>query len=401
MKDEEPLAGLGKILWSFCIAVALITQNWYNFSAVLPVLQPLWELTETQTGFIVASFQLGYVLSVLVCSFFSDTRSPQTIFVLGGCASGIASLAFVMWAHGFFSALLCRFFVGVGMGGVFVPGVKVVSTVFPPAQRGKVVGLLVSALSLGSGFSICISGIFMTYFSWQGLVICTALGALAGSWAVYRLGRIPVPVVRNRFSLSLFKRLLRKPTLLINASYMGHMWELYTMWPWIGPFVVCALVSQGYDGNTAAVYGDTLGGLSIIIGAVATWLGGKLSDRYGRTKMIAVFLIGSTLCSLSIGWMTEAPVPVLAGVVMAYGFLVVGDSPILTATVADLADPDIMGLTLGIQSVVGYGITIISPAVFGFILDTTQSWGWAFTSLGSGAFLGVAALFALRRIVRI
>ena len=392
---------LNVILWSIFAAVTLITQNWYNFSAVLPILQPLWNLTATQTGLIVAAFQLGYVISVLICSFFSDTHSPQKIFILGGLVSGISSLAFVLLANGFFSALILRFIVGIGMGGVFVPGVKIVSTIFPPEQRGKVVGLTVSAMALGSGVSIFYSGVFIAWFSWQALMICTACGAILGSWAVYRLGELPIPTSKLAVSLALFKKLLNKPTLLINASYIGHMWELYTVWPWIGPFMVFVFATQGYDLKEAAMYGNTLGGISIIVGAIATWIGGKLSDIYGRTKMIAVFLVGSTIISFAIGWMIHVPVGILTIVVIAYGFLVVGDSPILTATVADLSEPEIMGFTLGIQSVVGYRITIISPAVFGIVLDTTLSWGWAFVSLGIGAAFGVVALFALRRVADI
>lgn len=395
---------LNRILWSIFAAVTLITQNWYSFSAVLPMLQPLWNLTATQTGLIVASFQFGYVLyvlSVLICSFFSDTHSPQKILILGGLVSGLSSLAFVVLAHGFYGALMLRFIVGLGMGGVFVPGVKIVSTVFPPTQRGKVVGLTVSAMSLGSGLSIFYSGVFIAWFSWQALMVCTALGAGIGSWAVYALGTLQIPTSNIGVSTALFKRLLHKPILLINAGYMGHMWELYTMWPWIGPFMVFTMAAQGYDMQTAAVYGNTLGGISIIIGALATWIGGKLSDRYGRTSMILIFLSGSTICSMLIGWMIQVPIGLLTVVVIVYGFLVVGDSPILTATVADLAEPEIMGFTLGIQSVAGYGITILSPAVFGMVLDTTHSWVWAFTSLGLGAFLGVAALIFLRHITHI
>lgn len=321
--------------------------------------------------------------------------------VLGGLVSSLSSLAFAVLAHGFYSAILLRFIVGLGMGGVFVPGVKIVSTVFPSAQRGSVVGLTVSAMSLGSGLSIFYFVLFFAWFSWQALMVCTALGAGLGAWAVYSLGKLQIPTSNITVSTALFKRLLHKPVLLINAGYMGHMWELYTMWPWIGPFMVFVLAAQGYDVQKAAVYGNTLGGISIIIGALATWIGGKLSDVYGRTVMILMFLAGSTICSLCIGWMVYVPVSLLTVVVIVYGFLVVGDSPILTATVADLAEPEIMGFTLGIQSVVGYGITIISPTVFGMVLDTTQSWGWAFTSLGLGAFLGVVALLFLRHAVHI
>lgn len=216
-------ASLNRILWSIFAAVTLITQNWYSFSAVLPILQTVWNLTATQTGLIVASFQFGYVLSVLICSLFSDTHSPQKIFILGGLVSSFSSLAFVVLAHGFYSAFILRFIVGLGMGGVFVPGVKIVSTVFPPAQRGKVVGLTVSAMSLGSGLSIFYSGLFIAWFSWQALIVCTALGEGIGSWAVYSLGKLQISTANMTVSAALFKRLLHKPVLLINASYMGHM----------------------------------------------------------------------------------------------------------------------------------------------------------------------------------
>ena len=55
-------------------------------------------------------------MSVLICSLFSDTHSPQKILVLGGLVSSLSSLAFAVLAHGFYSALLLRFIVGLGMG---------------------------------------------------------------------------------------------------------------------------------------------------------------------------------------------------------------------------------------------------------------------------------------------
>lgn len=85
----------------------------------------------------------------------------------------------------------------------------------------------------------------------------------------------------------------------------------------------------------------------------------------------------------------------LMGVI--YGFAIVGDSPVFSFAVTELAPPANIGAALGLQSVIGFGITIVSTALFGLVVDHL-GWEAAFITLGLGAALGPVAMLRLRRM---
>jgi len=284
------------------------------------------------------------------------------------------------------------------MGGVYVPGMRLLAGVFPPESRGKAIGFYVGSLVIGSGASLLLSGILVKIISWTTLVTITSLGALFGAFLVYQMGEVPLKAVKTELNWGQVKKVLSRPKLLLNLGYLGHMWELYAMWPWIAPFMVAMFKLHGYSTQDSEMYGNIIGGLSVIIGSIATWSGGFVSDRKGRIKSILVFLVGSIFCSFTIGRMGEWSIYAASAMAILYGFFVIGDSPIFSTAITELVDSEVAGLALGVQSVMGFGVTIISPGVFGYLVDKTQSWGIAFASLGIGALIGPLALLKLRKL---
>ncbi len=169
------------------------------------------------------------------------------------------------------------------------------------------------------------------------------------------------------------------------------------MWAWIGPFLVFELVQRGNSLGSANALGGLIAFSIVAVGAPASVFAGIISDRFGRTLVAGLFLATSAVISLFFGFLVAAPIAVIALVGIVYGFAIVGDSPVFSAGITELAPAENSGAALGLQSLLGFGITIISIALFGVIVDQA-GWEVAFVSLGAGALIGPLAMVWLRRL---
>lgn len=81
------------------------------------------------------------------------------------------------------------------------------------------------------------------------------------------------------------------------------------------------------------------------------------------------------------------------------GFWSVADSAVYKAGLADLTAPGMRGTALGLQSAAGFLCTVISPVVFGQLVETGNGsgWGTAFLSLALGAIVAPLAVFFLQK----
>lgn len=376
----------------------LAMQVWFNFSAVMPHIEREWELTSSQSGLIIAFFQIGYVVAIIIYSILIEKYNPKYFIVYGALAAGVSGVIFVFFAQGILTALLLRMISGIGIAGIYVPGVKILTGLYSPKERGKATGIYVGSLVVGSGFSLLISSLLIEDIGWRGVILLTSFFSII---AALIMNRIEIPSLKKQVPLKLqwgvLKKLFKKRNLLVNGGYAGHSWELYAMWAWIGPYLIYYFTTQGFEQAEAIRFGNMVGAIVIMIGGIATYLGGRLSDSIGRIKAANLFLFISIVCSLSIGWLVTLPLVLMLILVFIYGFTIVADSPIYNVTITEVADPEFLGLALGVQSVIGYGVTIFSPIVFGFILELFD-WGMAFTVIGIGTLAAPICLLFLRKL---
>lgn len=111
---------------------------------------------------------------------------------------------------------------------------------------------------------------------------------------------------------------------------------------------------------------------------------------------VKTFALDKLVCSLGFGWLSGRSLSFLIVIGLIYGITVVADSPIYSAAISELSFDEGQGLALSLQQALGYGITILSPALFGWILlsvsDETVAWGLAFAVLAAGPFLSLLFL---------
>jgi MFS family permease len=395
-------------LLTLCCSQIFIMLVFINYSAILPVLKVEWGMNNTQAGVIFSVYQLGYIASGVLLSSLSDRLNIRWIFITAALWSGIANLLFALFAHDYLSGLILRGLTGIGMGGTYMPGLKLVAERFASHQRGRAVGIYVGSLVLGASLSLVVPGTITGIWGWRPAMVVCSIGVFCGaclSLLVFR-GYRPLPQELSPQGFS-GEILHNRPALLVILGYASHMWEMYGMRSWLAPFFTAALTGWGISTGTATASAAAIAAALVGIGAFSTAITGTLSDRFGRTATVSVVMLGSVACSLSFGWLINTNLWITLTIGIFYGWLIVAESPVFSTALTELVAPGYLGAAMGMQSLVGYTMGMISPTVFGWALDRFQyweplpgmngAWGIAFTTVGLGGLLGPVCMWFLRK----
>jgi len=404
----DPAAQEGfKWLLRFCLAYGFIMLVFLNYAAVLPLVQKEWGLSNSGAGMIFSAYQLGYIFSATLLTYLTDRIRARTIFLFSASWSVVANLLFALLAVDQTSAIIYRALAGLGMGGTYMPGLKLVADRFPSTQRGRAVGYYTSAFVFGAAASTLLSGIVGSMAGWRFAIVTTAVGTLVGTLLCLTLLQDDRGVAAGDAAKRLRLEVLReKPALLMILAYAAHMWEQYGMRAWMAAFLTASFMGAGYGKAEAAGFGAGLTAVIVAAGGFSTCLAGILSDRMGRARTASSIMLVSAAFSLGFGWLLGFSPIVVVLIGIAYSFFVVAETPVLSTGLTELAPPHAVGAAMGFQTLIGFLAATASPTVFGWVLDWTTPpqvnvpvrWGWAFGMLGLGALVGPIALTIVRRL---
>ncbi len=290
-------------LLAICAARVCLFANFMTVAASIPLITLEWGLSAAAAGGIVSSFTLCYAVSVFAFAWAADHFGAKRMVVASALAAALASAAFALLARDWWSATLAYGLVGLAQGGIYTPLVMLISDEVEPARRGKVMGWLIASTSAGYAASLALAAVGIGIGGWQAAFLLAgvlpAVGALllVASLAPFanrvhpRSGAVRVrdEIVRNRNSR------------LLIAGYTGHSWELVGMWAWIPAFLAAGFALKGAGATGASVSGAYFAGLLHLVGAVAAFTMGRLSDRSGRRPILVALGAAGAIASFAIG----------------------------------------------------------------------------------------------------
>ena len=222
-------------------------------------------------------------------------------------------------------------------------------------RRGFALGVLIGALTLGKAFPHLLTALYgQRMASADAAGVCPGGGGRRARRA--RGARRPVRRRQRRAfdPRAIWKIVGTRGARLATFGYLGHMWELYAMWTWIGVLATASFAAAG-DADSAAA-GSLAAFVAIASGTAGCVLAGWLADRLGRARVAIWAMWTSAACAALTAVVFGRP-PVWFFVLAAiWGFAVVADSAQFSALVSEHSPPDHIGTALTLQTCAGLSV---------------------------------------------
>ncbi|MGW6204403.1 MFS transporter [Streptomyces sp. NPDC055089] len=368
---------------------------WFSMSAVVPSLRTDWGLTAGGAVWLTASVQIGFVVGAVASAALNlaDRIPSQRLLAASAAAAAVCTMVLALAADSLAVAIPLRFVTGMFLAGVYPTGMKLMVSWSGSAGRGRTMGVLIAALTLGSALPHLIAGVGSLH--WRDVLLAAAAAGFAGSVIALLLVR-PGPYAANsaparnpRYALTMFTE--RGPR-LANLGYFGHMWELYALWTWIPSFLLATPAAKNLPGSVEITVFLTMG----LGGVAGCLLGGWGADRFGRPPAAMAALLLSGLCCLLSPFVFSSSSLLLFAFCLLWGAAVIADSGVFSTSLSEVADHRYIGTALTAQTAIGFALTVITIQLTPLLAEAV-GWRHAFLLLAPGPLAGALAMRAFGR----
>lgn len=294
---------------------------------ILTILVKDWQLTATQSGFIVSISFVGMALGAIASGALADRFGRKALFMLTLAIYSLATAA-CAFAPNLTWLLVCRFVVGIGLGGQLPVAVTLVSEYIPAQVRGRFIVLLESFWGLGWLVAALVSYFIIPKFSWH---VAFLIGGLPIFYLVVIWFKVPesIPYLIQQGKTEAAHRILQKlerqaglpveqqiqirpmiepkkaafvqlwskkfvrRTVMLWLIWFGIVFSYYGIFTWLPSL----LVKQGFDVVKSFEYVLFMILAQLPGYVVASWLVEKL----GRKATLAGLMAGCAICAYFFG----------------------------------------------------------------------------------------------------
>lgn len=368
---------------------------WFTSAAVLPEMVAESTISPFRQALLSSGVQIGFVAGALVYAVLglADRYDPRRVFFASALLAAAANLALIVLPIGGDLAIAARFATGAMLAGVYPVGMKI-AVGWGIKDRGLLVGMLVGALTFGNSVPFLVAALGGS--EWRITVAIVSVLAAAGGLIVLAVGLGPHHARAARFDpgaigIGWTDRRVRSAFL----GYLGHMWELFAMWAWIG-----AATAASYAASMTVADADALGKLTafaaIAGGAVTCVAAGALADRIGKAEVAIGAMVLSGICAVLVAITFGGPPALTFVIAVLWGLAVIPDSAQFSALVADFAPPDKAGSVLTFQTALGFALTFLTVQATPLVAASV-GWPAVLAAMALGPAFGVIAMLPLRR----
>lgn len=309
---------------------------------------------------------LGGALIGSVADRFGRKNAMIAGILIYSVATGLCGISWSFW-----SLLIFRLFVGIGMAGEYAAGSTLLLESWPSNMRNKASGFLVSGWAVGGLLAAAAYAPVFGAFGWRGLFFVGVLPALL---TVYIRFGLPEPeewrqAIQDVAPKVSFFQLFSRRWLAVSAAMVGLMFANFaTTWP-----ILALMPTYLKSVHYAPAQVSLLMFLASFGALLGYWASGFIGDWLG-TRRALIFGSGVSLIFIAMLFVA-ANVKVGAGLLGTSLFLIeftsLGITGLLPKYIAEQFDPTIraagLGTTYNIGSIAGGLSPVWGAALAGVI----------------------------------
>jgi EmrB/QacA subfamily drug resistance transporter len=158
-----------------------------SINIALPSIEKEFNIDALLLTWVATSYLLAAGIALVPSGRLADIHGRKRIFTYGiiifTVSSFLSAIAFSA------PALICfRVFQGFGSAMIFATGIAILTSVFPPQDRGKVLGINVAAVYVGLSLGPFLGGLLTQHFTWRSVFLVNVpLGLIIISLLLWKL----------------------------------------------------------------------------------------------------------------------------------------------------------------------------------------------------------------------
>lgn len=275
-----------KLLLLMSCAVSATAANLYYNQPILPEIGRELNISGDNLGLVPAASQLGYAIALLLISPLGD-KMPRKKLIAFLSGFLIVGSLLVFFSNSFLMLLGAFFVIGVS-ANITQQLIPFAASLATTEQKGRVIGTLMTGLTMGLLLSRTLSGVVGEHFGWRAVFIMSS--CLAVFFAILLQMFLPSNKPTNnmpyhKLILTMFG-LLKQHAVLRQSSISGALWFAAFNALYVTLILHVAQPPFSYDPQQAGMFG-----LIALAGVIGAKISGILVNRVGSRNLISMALL--------------------------------------------------------------------------------------------------------------
>ncbi|MFM0336128.1 MFS transporter [Paraburkholderia fungorum] len=344
-------------------------------------------------GVFVTAFHVGYVLSNVVGGVTTDRIGGRAMLSIS-----VLSLAAATFCFGYTTSLIVglilQVIMGLTAGADYASGVKLVTQWFDRRERGRAIGLLMTASAIAVITTNALLPTIVEKFGWRdtyhGLGVVVLIFAIICAIVVRESPNSNDTVLPTlQHTKPRMSALFTRNFVLLGLAGCGAFWGTLGFSTW-----TISLMVKGH--NISAVQAGFVLSIAGIAGLLSNPAVGWLSDRLGgRRRALTIASLGFFCVMLLVfGQLSNLTSLLIAAPLIGIGAFIA--APLLVTQVAEQGGPKMAGSAAGIANAVWQSGSALSPVVVGAAFQMSHSFSVAFSVLAIGPLFGLVCMLFIK-----